>query len=364
MTKYYAPQFSVRVNGSELTADISHNVQQIAVVKNVDSAQDTCTLTIANPAPRMRWTHTDDADLFWIGAEILVAMGYVDDIKEVMVGVITGVSATFPDSAMPTINVTCSSKLQKLNGDQQTRTFTGKNAKEIVESVGMGANLKVQAEDPGVTHDYIIQANQTDFQFLRSIAERVHYELLVVDDTLYFRPPKETEDKLYTFVWSPTGHYSSDQDNTLPLKSFNPDANALKQQYTETETYGYDDKTKQGIRGKGSSGDVKKAGSQGGTDVRKQALGSHKRAHVTTPIRSQAEADEHAKGAQGKSEQQFVVGTGHTVGVPDLKPGSAIELKGLGLWEGTYYVSKVTHTISNSGYITDFVVQRNATNAK
>ena len=120
--------------------------------------------------------------------------------RELMIGVITGVSATFPDSDMPTITVTGSSNLQKLNGSHQTRPFTGKTAKDIVEQIGTAAGLKVQAEDPGVSYDYKVQANQTDFQFLRSIAERVHYELLVVDDTLYFRHPKETEDKKYTFV--------------------------------------------------------------------------------------------------------------------------------------------------------------------
>src|SRR5260370_10097998 len=103
MTKYYAPQFSVTVNGSELAAEVSQNVQQITVVRSVKSEEDHCTLTVANPAPKMRWTHTDDAHLFWIGGEIRVAMGYVDDLQEVMMGEITSVSAPFPTSGMPPI---------------------------------------------------------------------------------------------------------------------------------------------------------------------------------------------------------------------------------------------------------------------
>lgn len=364
MTRYYAPQFSVTVNGSELAADISQNVQQITVVRNVDSSNDTCTLTIANAAPEMRWTHTDDARLFWIGSEILVAMGYVDDLKEVMVGVITKVSATFPNSGMPTIGVTASSKVQKLNGDQKTRTFAGKTVKEIVEEIGKDAGLDVQADDPGITYDYKIQPNQTDFQFLRAIADFLHYELLVVDDTLYFRKAKESDDEVYTFVWSPTGVYSA-PENTLPLRSFDPSADALKQQYTQTQTRGYDPKTKQPIIGRASSGDVSKmGGSQGGGESRQSALGSHEKTDVTTHVSSQAAAEDHSNATQAKSGQNFVVGKAHSIGVPDLKPGVVVYLEGLGLFSGRYYVGSVTHTIGANGYTTDFDAQRNSTNAK
>ncbi len=364
MTKYYAPQFSVTVNGSELAAEVSQNVQQITVVRSVKSEEDHCTLTVANPAPKMRWTHTDDAHLFWIGGEIRVAMGYVDDLQEVMMGAITSVSATFPNSGMPTISVTGTSKVQKLNGDQKTRTFTEKTVKDIVQTIGQDAGLKVEADDPGITYDYKIQANQTDFQFLRDMADFLHYELLVTDKTLYFRKAKETDEKSYTFVWSPTGVYSSAQ-HTLPLKSFDPTADALKQQYTQTETRSYDPKTKQAIVGKSTSGDVgAMGGSQPGPDSRQKAVGPHQKTHVTTPVPSKAAADDHAKAAQAKSGQNFVVGKAHTIGAPDLKPGIVVDLAGLGLFSGKYYVGSVTHTIGASGYTTDFDVQRNSTNAK
>src|SRR5260370_15484839 len=245
-----------------------------------------------------------------------------------MMGAITSVSATFPNSGMPTISVTGTSKVKKLNGDQKTRTFTEKTVKDIVETIGQDAGLKVEADDPGITYDYKIQANQTDFQFLRDMADFLHYELLVTDKTLYFRKAKETDEKSYTFVWSPTGVYYSAQ-HTLPLKSFDPTADALKQQYTQTETRSYDPKTKQAIVGKSTSGDVgAMGGSQPGPDSRQKAVGPHQKTHVTTPVPSKAAADDHAKAAQAKSGQNFVVGKAHTIGATDLEHGIDVALAG------------------------------------
>ena len=63
--KSFAPAFRVSVNGAALAADVSKNVEQVSVVNELDSA-DQFSLTLANPYPSMRWTHTSDADLFAI----------------------------------------------------------------------------------------------------------------------------------------------------------------------------------------------------------------------------------------------------------------------------------------------------------
>jgi phage protein D len=364
MTKYYAPEFKVIVNGTELKADISENIQNIVVTKRINSVEDTCTLNITNAAPTMRWTHTDDAHLFWIGSEIQVNLGYVDDMSDgMMQGTITGVSASFPSSGVPTLTVTCTGHGQKLNQGQKTSTHTGKTDKQIAEQIGQDAGLQVQADETDIVHDYIIQANQTDYQFLRARAEILHYELFVDGKTLHFRKAKEDDDKTYTFVWSPAKSFSTAGSRTLPLKSFTPDANALNQQYTETRIRAYDPKTKQVIVGKSRSDEENPmGGSQTGDVSRKKAVGSCQRTHVTRPVASQAEADQGAKAGQNKSAQSYVGGKAQTIGVPDLRPGVVVYLDGLGLFSGKYYVTSVVHTIGGSGYTTDFDVRRNSTN--
>ena len=46
------------------------------------------------------------------------------------------------------------------------------------------------------------------------------------------------------------------------------------------------------------------------------------------------------------------------IGLPDLRPGDNLELKGLGQrFSNQYYVTKVEHTLGGSGYLTSFTVR-------
>ena len=68
---YFAPVFRVEINGSKLKADVSKNITQVSVTNEPDTL-DNFSLTIANPYPEMRWTHTKDADLFKEGNSITI----------------------------------------------------------------------------------------------------------------------------------------------------------------------------------------------------------------------------------------------------------------------------------------------------
>ena len=66
--------------------------------------------------------------------------------------------------------------------------FVGLKDSDIASQIASEANLEVDAVDSKVTHDYVIQANQTDLEFLRERAGRIQYEVFVSDKTLHFRP--------------------------------------------------------------------------------------------------------------------------------------------------------------------------------
>lgn len=366
MTNYYAPQFEVTVNGTELNAEISGNIQTISVTKAVKSHDDKCTLTIANATPRMRWTHSDDAHLFWIGGEVKVKLGYAEDFANLpymLEGKISAVKAAFPNSGVPTITVDCDSAVQQLHGDQKTTVFKSMTDKQIVEQIAQTAGLQVEVEDTGITYDYLIQPNQTDFQFLRARAELLHYEMLIKEKTLIFRKSKEADDKTYTFVWAPSKSFAPRSPNTLPLKSFDIQGN-VNTQFTATQTRSWDPKTKKAIVGQADSGqeDTTMSGTKVGSQERKSAAGPRQRTDVSHPANSSDELSKRANADLNKKGQDYLAGTVHTIGVPDLHPGTVVYLDGVGLFCGKYYVGDVTHTIGNNGYSTDFHVQRNSTN--
>jgi phage protein D len=52
--------------------------------------------------------------------------------------------------------------------------------------------------------------------------------------------------------------------------------------------------------------------------------------------------------------QKMIQGKGKTLGLPDLRAGRKVRIKGLGRFSGLYAVNTTTHTIGDSGYTTDF----------
>ncbi len=361
MTNYFAPAFRVEVNGSRLAADISENIQEIQIVSKPDTL-DTFSFTVVNTLPKLRWTHTDDADLFKEGNSVSVAMGYVDDLQDMIEGEITKIQPTFPDSDVPTVTIEGHTLLHRLQGDSKTRTFQNMSDQQIAEQIAQEAGLQAEAEDTQVQHEYVMQPNQPDLQFLRDRASRIHFEIVVQNKKLIFRKAKESASKIYTLPWAQT-QKSFSIANCLPMKSFNPQLDAL-QPVNNVEYRSYDPKTKQALisRAQSSDQDSTMGGSRKGADVCSSAFQRQRQyVHVSTPFASQAEGDQHAKSKFNQRAMGFVGGTVETIGIPDLRSGQVVALQGLGKkFDGLYYVDEATHSINSSGYQTSFTVKRNS----
>ena len=80
-------------------------------------------------------------------------------------------------------------------------------------------------------------------------------------------------------------------------------------------------------------------------------------------IGSQAEADQLAKGWFKEMSLQYVVGDGVSIGYPELRAGTLINIEGLGKrFSGHYYVTGTEHSYKpGRGYRTAFSVRRDAT---
>ena len=362
MTNYFAPAFQIVVNGSRLESDVSYEIEQVQVVSKPDTL-DTFSFTIANPMPKMRWTHTSDAELFREGHTVKIAMGYVDDLQDMIEGEITQISPSFPAGDIPTLAVEGHSLLHRLHGSNNTRTFQNVTDKDIAEKIGQDLNLQVEADDPGVQIEYVIQPCRTDLSFLRERARKLHYEILVTDKKLIFRKSQETTDKTYTLVFAQAQMAVATGTDILPLSTFSLKMNA-KAPPSKVQSRGWDPSTKQAIVSNATSSDQtsKMGGSDAGGDVSSNAYGDRTLVHVDTPFASQAECDDHAKGSYNNQAMTLITGSAETIGVPDLRAGTVIQMLGVGpRYEGYYIIDEATHNIGSDGYKTSLTVKRNAT---
>jgi Bacteriophage probable baseplate hub protein len=362
VTRYYAPSFRIQVNGSRLKGDVSAEITQVQVVSKPDTL-DTFSFTIANTLPKMRWTHTPDGDLFREGSAVKIALGYVDDLQDMIEGEITQISPSFPQDGIPTIVIEGHTLLHRLHGSNNTRTFQNVSDKAIVEKIAQDAHLQAEAEDPQVQYEYVMQPNQTDLEFLRDRARRLHFEILVENKKLIFRRSREQTTNTYTLVWAHAQKAIAMGSNTLPLSTFSLQMNASKPA-TSVESRSYDPASKQAFVARAGPDDQTSSmgGTKKGGDVTSAAFQREcKHVHVVTPFPSQSACNAHAKATYNNKAMGLVSGTAETIGVPDLRGGQIIKLLGVGLrFEGDYRIDEATHSIGSDGYKTSLTVKRNS----
>lgn len=338
---YFAPSFTIEINGSGLAADISKYIQQVAVTSESNS-MDSVSLTVANPYPEMRWTHRqEDVNLFAIGNGITIKMGYVDEEQPMFAGDITSVSAQFPEGGAPALNVQGHNRLHRLTRRRRSQTFRERTDKQIVETMADEHGLTAEVADTEATrivHPDVTQPNQTDLEFLLERARRINFELLVEDRTLIFRPAQSDDSPVAVLEWGKN------------LRNFSPTMNA-RGQVNQVTVRGYDPVAKREIVGQFIAPG---GGGQSGAEVAQQAFGSGEEERGNQPIASQEEADQRAQAIYNERARRFLTGSGATIGLPVLRLGKVVELRGLGLFNGTYRLTRVTHTIGSGGYDTSF----------
>ena len=340
---YFAPTFKIEIDGNSLAADVSKHIQRISVVSKLDrrDMMDTASMTLVNAYPDMRWTHNEqDRSLLAIGNTIAIQMGYVGEEQELFFGDVTRVSANFPASGTPTVDVAGSSPLHRLTRVSRTRTFLDRTDKQIVEEIITGGNYGLTADvaDTQVVYPSVTQDNRTDLDFLLERAARINFRVRVEKKTLFFGPAEEDQVVTATFEWGKS------------LQSFQPTMNVAGQ-VSQVVVRGYDPMTKQAIVGRYPTGGAEESS---GPRVAEDAFGPGEEGHVDSPIFSEEEARRRAQAIFEERMRGFLTGTGMTVGTPTLRAGMVVELENLGLFSGQYRLTSVRHDIGASGYTTNF----------
>ncbi len=350
-TDRLAPEFRVRINGADLPPQAAADLVAVAVCQDV-SAPGMIELRLINrDMAKLKITWSDDA-LFAEGSEVEVLMGYTGKLASVMVGEITGLEPEFHAGEVPMLTVRGHDRRHRLLRGRKTRSFTQIKDSDIAVQVAQEAGLSAEAEDTEATLEYVLQHNQTDWEFLEARARRLGFEVLVEGKTLKFRPHKNDGSEVLTL--------SSDAD----LIEFRPRLSTIGM-VGEVVVQGWSPKDKEAITGKASAGDegTTMGGSKGGPKAADGAFKAAVGTVVDRPVFSQAEADQIARGRLREMALAYVTGEGVAVGRTDLKAGTVIKIEGVGKrFSGLYYLASVRHTYTpERGYRTEIGVRRNAT---
>jgi phage protein D len=358
--EYFAPAFSVEINATKVVADITAAITDVSVTLEAERI-DACQITLVNPYPELRWTHTDDMDLFKEGNAITVWMGYTDVLELMFDGEITGMTPTFPESGHPTVTVAAQNRLHRLQGNFKALDFKDASEGDIVQGIADANKLSAEVDDPGTKYPKVSTGRRSHLDFLMERARAANREVWVEGTTLHFAEPRATIPASHTLVWGRTS--KSFVEGSLPLQSFSPTLDASRQVSTVI-VRGQDPLTRELIEGRATAGDedTKLGGAQTGPEVRASAFGgANEWVVVNVPVGSQAEAEQKARALYNDRAMQFVQGSGATIGLPSLRAGTVVTLDGLGKrFNGEYFVTRSTHSIGGGGYRTSFNVRKNS----
>ena len=348
--KVSVPSFEVLINGTALPVDAAAHVVAVSVEADTELPDMFSLEIVSSDDLDDQFMWVDAEDLFAVGNAVEVKLGYAEQLTSLFKGEVTGLEPSFNADRLPTLVVRGYDRRHRLTRGRRTRSFLKKKDSDIAAQIAREAGLTASVTDSRVTHDYVLQTNQTDYEFLLERAGLIQYEVVVEDKTLNFRPVANDQGASLTLA--------ADAD----LTEFRPRLSAAGQ-FSDVAVRGWDPKNKKEIVGKAQAGDEvsKMGGSQTGASLSKKAFGAATGGLSRRPVLTQAEADQMAVALLNRAALELVTGDAVCGGRADLWPGKVVKITGVGKrFGGQYYITAATHVYTPEGYSTSFSFRRNA----
>lgn len=230
-------------------------------------------------------------------------------------------------------------RLHKLSRGTFTRTFQNVTDMDVVRKIAGELNMRAKTGDANFVHDYVLQSNQTNLEFLRERAASLGY-LLFVDGQELNCVPMESRGHVGVLQWG------------MNLMEFNPRVSSIDQAKSTTMR-GWDPQRKQVVM----SSSAKGKGQPETAASDEEDLGGEYTL-TNRVVRQEKYAEFIAKGSADERRQKFLEASGVAGGFPSMTAGMTVDIKGVSdRFEGRYTLSSVTHQYqANRGYTTEFVV--------
>ena len=352
---FYAPAYSVRIGRDDLMRDLVVAVSQVEVDMVLGGASRfTFTVTDCYNHELRAFQTGRGADLLKIltfGAEVEICMGYGDarSTPVAVKGMITEITTSFPEGGSPDLAIAGFDHGFALTIGKNSRTWTKASDSDAVHEIASFNNLDAIIQTTTEKHAQIEQNQESDWEFLKKLADRNHFELYVDErKTLHFGKPNDKAGAVVRLVYG------------QGLLSFKPEAN-LAGQISKVEVYGWDKATKKPIVGVATAGEESGlSGKSAGQHLNAFVRDPEKRPtlRLRQPVFTQSEANQRAEAALNERAKQFLTGDGETIGLPEIRPDRNVELANLGApFSKTYYIQQATHKIDTNGYRTRFKVK-------
>jgi len=356
----YVPDFELRVDNREISREVSHDVIDVAYRDDLRQL-DTFQFTINNWDEVEQTYKHSDGDLFLPGASVELRLGYRGDIGlHLMIrGTITSLTPSFPADGAPTLRISGQNALRRLARQRRSERYAERTDSEIARAIADRLDLDLEpppfagAEEK--RYDDLVQSNEFDIVFLLRRARRLGYELLAEEGdagtTLRYAQSTAARPGTYRLGYLLTKRGRA-------LLEFNPRF-STNRQVERVTVRGWDAVNKTAIVEEARRDDVAVADPDFDRETIRRATRGHEEVVAEEPVADAEEARDRADQVMTDIKRRTMTASGRTVGLPDLRAGSVLQIEGVGeRFSGRYLVTGTQHRLATSGYTTAFDCRR------
>jgi uncharacterized protein involved in type VI secretion and phage assembly len=337
-----APLFKIEIDGQELDPKHMDFVRDIKITDWL-RLPDVCTVSVGYPrkSEGNPFQELDDT-AFQIGKSLVVKLGSVEETttQQLFKGEIVTVEPDFQAGGVAMV-VRAYDRSHRMMRSRKQRTFLNQTISDIVTSIGNDSGISISADNSGAPLDFVLQHNETDWEFVWRLAKRIGYELTIDDTQGEFKKPDPNAEAVEL-------SYPDD------LHTFRPRITAV-QQVEKVNVRGFDIKAKQKVEKTATeAAQVTEAGIKR-SDVVKAFPGASLEV-AGQSFETQGEATTMAQSMLDQLANAYLAAEGACQGDPRIKAGAKLKISGVGTkFSGTYRVAKAVHAITGGGgYTTSF----------
>lgn len=307
-------------------------------------------VTIRLHDPTRRWVN--DKQLLGFGKKLVVDAlpegAPVTASKKLVEVEITGMEPEFQAAAVTTMLIRGYHRSNRLHLGRHSRVYIGRRDSDIVREIAQELGLEADVDVTDVQYEYVLQNNQTYWEFLSARAARIGYQIYGLNNQLFF---KKTDAQLNT---TPIPLTLGDT-----LRHFRPRM-SIMHQADRVRVYGWDAKGKRTLMADATPDATFRMGGMEAVGAVQAQAAFQKPAQeliVDSPVSSVEEATALARGLAADIDRDFLEADGLCEGNPAIRAGCKIKLDGLGQrFDGEYFVTTARHLYRPDGYTVEFTV--------
>jgi phage protein D/phage baseplate assembly protein gpV len=338
-SEQHVSSLTVKVNGAPLDEAIAANVTE-ARVKDSLSLPASALVRLNDAAH----TYVDN-DLFKPGNALEIHMGDATAPAgtPVFKGEIVALEPEFTEQGV-FLSIRGLDKSHRLQRKRGVRTFQDVGAADIVQKLTQEISMTGEVSYSGGHYKYFQQSGETAREVIARLERDHDCRFFVRDGNYVFAPADDLGGETIEVSYG---------DELLSLR---PRLTAV-QQDNQVDVVGWDPAAKAAINGSSTNGEPTGEGGMPRSELASK-FGDSKVLIADRHVDDSSEANKLAKAALDRRADAHFEAEGRCVGMPDIKAGCKLKLKGVGTrFGGTYVVTSATHLYrGKKGFQTSFVI--------